>query len=108
MSDYSKALKLDPDNASTFYFRGSVYYVRSQFDKAISDYNNAIQLNREYVNKMPVGVTVVRKQGDIDYSSYVTESLKWHHGSLPLPYWEIARMENTASRKIKSYQIKKK
>jgi Flp pilus assembly protein TadD/beta-lactamase regulating signal transducer with metallopeptidase domain len=106
--DFSKAIALDPVNANTYYTRGSTYYRIGQIDKAIPDFNKAIELDPEYITKMPKGVTLVRNQGDIDYSSYVAESLKWHHGSLPLHYWDMARMQNANCRITKPYQIKKR
>jgi tetratricopeptide (TPR) repeat protein/beta-lactamase regulating signal transducer with metallopeptidase domain len=108
ISDFTKAIALDPVSADTYYTRGRTYYEIGQIDNAISDFNKAIGLNPEYINKMPEGITPAREQGDMDYSSYVAESLKWHHGSLPLHYWDMARMQNADRRITKPYQIKKR
>ncbi len=108
ISDLSKAIALDPVSADTYYTRGLIYFEIGQMDKAISDFNKAIGLDPEYITKMPEGVTPAREQEDMDYSSYAVESLKWHHGSLPLHYWDMARMQKADSRIVKPYQIKKK
>ncbi len=108
ISDFTKVIALDPVSADTYYTRGCTYYEIGQIEKAISDFNKAIGLNPEYINKMPGGITPAREQGDMDYSSYAVESLKWHHGSLPLHYWDMARMQDADSKIVEPYQIKKK
>ncbi|MBN1832442.1 MAG: tetratricopeptide repeat protein [Deltaproteobacteria bacterium] len=108
ISDLSKAIALDQVSADTYYTRGLIYFEIGQMDKAISDFNKAIGLDSEYITKMPEGVTPAREQENMDYSSYVAESLKWHHGSLPLHYWDMARTQKADNKIVKPYQIKKK
>jgi len=45
-----EAIKIHPDNASAYYYRGTAYFGRRKFKKALSDYHKAIELNPEYVN----------------------------------------------------------
>ena len=45
ISDYNKAIKLNPRLAEAYVYRGFVYYKKGQYDKAIFDYNKAIELN---------------------------------------------------------------
>jgi tetratricopeptide (TPR) repeat protein len=45
ISDYSKAIEINPKSALTYNNRGNVYAAKGQYDKAISDYNKAIEIN---------------------------------------------------------------
>jgi len=45
ITDYNKAIKLDPNNPEVYYLRGIVYYERKDYDRAIKDYNKAIKIN---------------------------------------------------------------
>ena len=44
MEDFNKAIELDPNNPDFYYVRGYFYYEMETYDKAIQDYNKAIQL----------------------------------------------------------------
>jgi len=48
ISDYTKAIELDPNLAEAYVSRGIVHARKSNLDKAISDYTKAIEINREY------------------------------------------------------------
>ncbi len=53
---YTKAIALDPNNANTYYNRGTVYgRDKGQYDRAIEDYNKAIDLDPNlayaYINR---------------------------------------------------------
>ena len=48
MSDYNKAIELNPDNADAYYDRGLTYYQQGGFIQAIPDYNKAIQIKPDY------------------------------------------------------------
>ena len=45
ISDFNKAIEINPRLADAFYNRGNAYFKKGQPDKAISDYNKAIELN---------------------------------------------------------------
>ena len=45
ISDYNKAIELNPKFAMAYYNRGIVYNDSGKIDQAISDYNKAIELN---------------------------------------------------------------
>jgi len=45
ISNFDKAIELDPDDADTYFNRGNAYDELGQSTKAFSDYNKAIQLN---------------------------------------------------------------
>jgi uncharacterized membrane protein YhaH (DUF805 family) len=55
ISDYNKAIEIDPRNATAYSNRGDAYAYIDQLDKAISDYNKAIEINprdpRAYNNR---------------------------------------------------------
>ena len=44
--DFNKAVQLDPNNAYLLYDRGNLYYNQGDYDKAIADYDAAIEVNR--------------------------------------------------------------
>jgi len=50
ISDFDKAIALNPKDAETYFFRGNAYYNKRQFDKAMSDYSKAIEINPRYTN----------------------------------------------------------
>ncbi|MDY6960079.1 MAG: tetratricopeptide repeat protein, partial [Halobacteriota archaeon] len=47
IEDYNRALELDPENASTYNNRGSVYFDLKVYDRALDDLSRAIELDPE-------------------------------------------------------------
>ena len=47
ISDYKKAIELNPENFDAYINRGHIYFSRGKYKKAVSDYNKAIELNPE-------------------------------------------------------------
>jgi len=45
MSDYNKAIEIDPKNSRAYNFRGTGYHYKGLYDKAIADYTKAIELD---------------------------------------------------------------
>jgi len=50
ISNYNKAIQLNPNDANTYNGRGLAYYDLEQYENAISNYNKAIQLNPNDAN----------------------------------------------------------
>jgi len=50
ISDYSEAIRLDPNYANAYCGRGIAYYEVKNYDKAISDYSEAIRLDPSLAN----------------------------------------------------------
>ncbi len=48
ISDYSKALEINPRDAEAYYNRGIVYNRKGQYDEAISDFSKALEINQRY------------------------------------------------------------
>ncbi len=44
LSDYDKAIRLDPKDAMAYLNRGNVWWAKKEYRKAISDYDQAIRL----------------------------------------------------------------
>ena len=49
ISEFTKAMEIDPKYAHVHYNRGKVYHESKEYQKAISDYTKAIELDPEYV-----------------------------------------------------------
>ena len=45
ISDYTKALESDPNNATAYFGRGTAHLKAFNFDSAIADFTKAIELN---------------------------------------------------------------
>ncbi|MBW1915530.1 MAG: tetratricopeptide repeat protein [Deltaproteobacteria bacterium] len=45
ISDFNKAIQINPRFAKAYYNRGVAYKRKGQYDQAISDYNKAIEIN---------------------------------------------------------------
>ena len=50
MTNFSKAIELDPKHADAYFWRGYLYRLASDFDKAIADFDKAIELNPNFVD----------------------------------------------------------
>src|ERR1700756_3215124 len=48
ISDYNKAIEIDPKYAGAYNNRGYTYYSKDLYDQAISDYNKAIEIDPRY------------------------------------------------------------
>lgn len=48
ISDYTKAVELDPKLAGAYNGRGNAFYDKGAFDNTIADYNSAIQLTPKW------------------------------------------------------------
>lgn len=47
ISDYTRAIEINPESADSFVMRAELYAAKGEHDKAISDYSNAIGLNAD-------------------------------------------------------------
>jgi len=48
ISDFSKAIEINPRYAQAYLNRGTAYHRIGQYEQAISDLNNAIEINPRY------------------------------------------------------------
>jgi len=46
--DFEKAIEIDPTNADVYHHRGQVHLLTEQIDKAISDFDKALEINPEF------------------------------------------------------------
>ncbi len=64
--EFSRAIKLDADNALAHVARGSAYFRMGQFDNAITDYNKSIQINPNLAVAYQNRGSVYYRQGNFD------------------------------------------
>ena len=50
ISDFNKAIDLNPRDADVYNHRGNAYSLKRQFEQAISDYTRAIELNPRFAD----------------------------------------------------------
>lgn len=66
VSDYDKAVELDPNNADAYCERADFYYEMDEYNKAIADYSKAIELNPQYVSAYFNRAYAYGETGDYD------------------------------------------
>ncbi|MGB0056787.1 MAG: tetratricopeptide repeat protein, partial [Methyloceanibacter sp.] len=64
IQDYSAAIDIGPKNASAFESRAFVYLSQGQIDKAIADYDVAVQLDAKRATALYGRGTAKLKKGD--------------------------------------------
>ena len=50
VTNFTKAIQIDPNDAMAYYNRGVAYADQKQYDRAIADYGKAIQIDPNYAN----------------------------------------------------------
>jgi tetratricopeptide (TPR) repeat protein len=48
LSDYERAIALDPDNVYSYDYRADIFLDRGEYERAIEEYNRAIRINPRY------------------------------------------------------------
>jgi tetratricopeptide (TPR) repeat protein len=48
MNDLTNSITLDPKNEEAYFYRGLLYDLKDDYEKAISDYSEAIRLDPDY------------------------------------------------------------
>lgn len=48
LSDYTKAIDIDPGYSGAYNNRGNIYATRKEFDRALSDYNAAVKIDPQF------------------------------------------------------------
>jgi tetratricopeptide (TPR) repeat protein len=49
LADYTQAIRFDPNYASAYLGRGTAYYYKKMYDRAIEDYTAALRLDPNLV-----------------------------------------------------------
>jgi tetratricopeptide (TPR) repeat protein len=61
---FSTAIKLDPNDASSYFYRGSIYHVYLRMpDKAIADFDKAIPMTNKYIEMREDTIKAAYKDG---------------------------------------------
>jgi len=66
ISDYDRAIELEPTNEVHFVNRGTQYYNKKDFTKAIDDCDRAIQINRDFTSAYIWRGEAHREKGELD------------------------------------------
>jgi tetratricopeptide (TPR) repeat protein len=66
ISNYTKALEINPRDAEAYYNRGIVYNRKSQYDEAISDFSKALKINPRYGDAYHGRGGIYTKRGQYD------------------------------------------
>jgi tetratricopeptide (TPR) repeat protein len=64
--EFNEAVRLDPENADAWYYRGNTHYNLYKVEKALADYDKAIELNPEHVDAYTNRGNARVYNGDID------------------------------------------
>jgi tetratricopeptide (TPR) repeat protein len=72
ISDYSKAIEIDPRYAAAYSNRGDAYKITGQYDKAISDFSKVIEINPKLsvFYYLRGNVYLLKKEYDNTWSDY--------------------------------------
>ncbi len=81
ISDYNKAIELNPNFDTAYNNRGFAYDEKGEYDKAISDYNKAIEINPNFDTAYNNRGSAYGKKGDYDkafddYNKAISENSK--------------------------------
>lgn len=66
LANYSKAVLLNPKDATTFYDRGHIYDELGYYDRALADYSEALRLNPEFATAFCSRARLFALQGESD------------------------------------------
>ena len=61
ISDYNKAIEINPRDAKAYNNRGNAYQRKGQYDQAISDYNKALEINPRFAMAYSIYSSVLFK-----------------------------------------------
>ena len=66
ISDFNKAIEIDPKHAMAYSNRGNAYGEKGQYDRAISDYTKAIEINPRFAAAYYNRGLAYHKKGEYD------------------------------------------
>jgi len=89
IQDFTEAIRLDPDFAAAYQYRGQMYYGKSKYDEAIKDYSEAIELCLKHTHDKhrytPIVSCVYFSRGQVyDKLLKYTEAIKDYTESIRL------------------------
>jgi len=74
VTEFSRALLVNPDFAMAYYNRAVAYSQKGQFNKAISDYNKAIEADPKFAEAFYNRGTIFTEQGQIELDPELAEA----------------------------------
>ncbi len=75
ISEFTKAIEINPNNPEGYSWRGSCYYYKAQYDLAINDFNSSINLKDKSINE-DYNLRGLSYYSKGDYSSAVSDFTK--------------------------------
>tara|TARA_B100001250_G_scaffold407858_1_gene429320 strand:+ start:602 stop:1150 length:549 start_codon:yes stop_codon:yes gene_type:complete len=83
INNYSKAIRINPDNASAYLNRGVAYEGLEKYEEAIADYTRAIKIDPEYAEKgyMKIGIIKGDLQKHTEAITYFTKVIEINDSS---------------------------
>ena len=70
LTDYNKAMQINPKDADAYNNRGTLYYEQKKWDKALVDYNKAIQINPSFALAYPVFLSFLYSCCELSHFSF--------------------------------------
>jgi tetratricopeptide (TPR) repeat protein len=100
VTDYSKAVEMNPADTSAFYSRGSVYLEQQQYDKAIADFDRVIELNPKGATAHQGRGAALEKKGNAELALAEYKEAVDLDPVYSLAKDDVARLEAAAAAKI--------
>ncbi len=100
IGDYTKAIELNPDEASAYVKRGLAYRVKCKYDRAVADFGRAIELGNDsaYLERG----SVYREKGEYDKAivDYTKEIELCHQD--PIAFYERGNAYKALGKKFEA------
>lgn len=91
ISDFTKAIEIEPNCFTAYYYRGIRWEIKNELDKAISDYTKAIEIEPNYLYAYKYRASVYLRQGLQNKAYADFEKILEIDPAEPEAYFQMAR-----------------